>query len=40
MPVTGENLSIILIDTSNENDVCIDNVLIAYGYAKHVSEEQ
>lgn len=35
MPATeNENLSIILIDTSGEDDLCIDDVLIAYGYAK------
>lgn len=39
MPATeNENLSIILIDTSGEDDLCIDDVLIAYGYAKRTCE--
>lgn len=35
-PTEGENLSIILIDTSGETDICIHDVLVEYGYAKNV----
>lgn len=39
IPATeNENLSLILIDTSGEDDLCIDDVLIAYGYAKRTCE--